>query len=249
MARATYLAGRTLDRIMSWTEAAAPDLAQRFKRRFYRPDMAASLDLLRKSGLQARAVIDVGAYLGNWAKECRGVFPDARILMVEPWPERVEKLHAMRARDPLLAVEQALLSSSEGAAEFAENESNSGIVQAGTGRTVRLPTKTLDGLVAGTPFERAELLKVDVQGHDLDVLKGGERTLSSARALIVELSLIRLHSNAPELRTAIDWLDDRGFRLFDIAGFIRRPVDDALWQLDAVFVPSSSPLGRVEAGW
>ena len=44
-------------------------------------------------------------------------------------------------------------------------------------------------------------------------------------------------------------LDDRGFRLFDIASLMRRPVDDALWQIDAVFVRHGSQLGRVDAGW
>ena len=249
MARANYLVGRTIDQLLTWTEAVSPELAFRFKRHFYRPDMKFSLQLLQRSGLRPDTVVDVGAYVGDWTRECRAVFPEARVLMVEPGAARIAKLRALAARDPHVAVEQALLSSSEQQVEFEEGASNSSIVKHAGANTLSMRTTTLDALLAGTPFARPRLLKIDVQGHDLDVLIGGQRTLESVEALIVELSLIRLHATAPDLRTAIDWLDDHGFKLFDLAGLIRRPVDDALWQCDAVFVAHDSRLGRVDAGW
>jgi len=44
-------------------------------------------------------------------------------------------------------------------------------------------------------------------------------------------------------------LDDHEFRLLDICTFIRRPVDDALWQIDAVFAKNKSALGDAAQGW
>jgi hypothetical protein len=80
-------------------------------------------------------------------------------------------------------------------------------------------------------------------------LKGATATLKSVEVVVVELSLIRLHPIAPTYRDIIDWLDDQGFRILDIAGFIRRPVDDALWQIDGVFARKELPLGAASCGW
>jgi FkbM family methyltransferase len=249
MARAALLAGKAIDQLMMLTETAAPKLAFRIKRHFYRPDMGFQLQLLRRNGPAPETVIDVGAYVGDWAADCRRVFPDARILMIEPWQPRVAQLQAMCALDPKLEVASALLSSKGGEADFVERESNSGISAPGTSGAVKLPLTTLDDLVAGTKFAAPQLLKVDVQGHDLEVLKGATKTLRSVDVIIVEVSLIPLHSRAPSVREVIDWLDEQGFQLLDIAGFIRRPVDDALWQVDAVFKRRESPHGRADKGW
>jgi FkbM family methyltransferase len=247
--RAALFAGKVIDRLMSLTETASPRLAFRIRRHFLRPDMAFLLQLLRRNGPAPETVIDVGAYVGDWAAECRRVFPDARILMIEPWEPRVARLRALCAADPRLEVASALLSSRAGVADFVEQASNSSILRGGAGGAVKMPMTTLDDLVAGTKFESPQLLKIDVQGHDLEVLKGATRTLSSVDVLIVEVSLIPLHPEAPSVRAVIDWLDDRGFQLLDIAGLIRRPVDDALWQMDAVFKRRNSPQGRPDRGW
>jgi len=44
------------------------------------------------------------------------------------------------------------------------------------------------------------------------------------------------HSCNPE------WLSDRGYALHDICNFMRRPLDDALWQSDMIFVRNNSSL-------
>src|SRR5438132_12190262 len=80
---------------------------------FYRPDMEFALRLLRRNGFQPNAVIDVGAYKGDWALLCRGVFSDARVLMVEPSAERMRGLRKLRANVAGLDVRQALLGARE----------------------------------------------------------------------------------------------------------------------------------------
>lgn len=249
MARASLLAGRALDRLLRWTERLAPGAAYRFKRHFYRPDLGFTLELLKRSGFTPAATIDVGAYVGDWAHDCRRAFPDTRVLMVEPSPARAAQLRRRAAGDDRFSVAQALLGASEGTAGFVEQDSNSRIAPAGSPGAASMAVTTLDRLVAGTPFDRAQLLKVDVQGHDLEVLRGGAATLAHVEVLVVELSLIPLHLGAPSVRTIVDWLDDRGFRLLDIAGLIRRPADDALWQMDAVFTRHESRLGDPARGW
>jgi hypothetical protein len=46
----------------------------------------------------------------------------------------------------------------------------------------------------------------------------------------------------------IAWLNERDWVAYDICGLTRRPLDQALWQADLIFVPRNSPL-RADKRW
>lgn len=243
------LAGRLLDRGLDSLDHYAPSIAFKIKKQFYRPDMGFALELLRRSNFAPRLIVDVGAFHGDWATLCLRSFPEARVLMVEPDAERVRALALRAERDQRLSVRQALLGASTQVVAFREQESNSAVVGPDEDGATPMTTVPLDDLVATSPFAAPQLLKVDVQGYDLEVLKGATRTLHSVEVIVVEISLIRLAPTAPSVLEIVVWLDAAGFRLFDICSFIRRPIDDALWQIDAVFVRHDSALGHPSRGW
>ena len=114
---------------------------------------------------------------------------------------------------------------------------------------VELPMTTLDCLTKETPFNKSQLLKFDVQGYELEVLKGASSILNYVEVIIMEVSLIPLIPEAPKFNEVIQSLHDMDFRLYDICSKFRRPIDKALWQIDAVFVRSKSSLGSVSKGW
>ncbi len=102
--------------------------------------------------------------------------------------------------------------------------------------------RTLDAMTQGTRFREPDLIKLDVQGYELEILKGGRETLRSAQAVLMEVNLLPIYRGAPLLQEAVDFLGAAGFRAYDFSGMIRRPLDGALWQADVVFVRSNSPL-------
>jgi hypothetical protein len=101
---------------------------------------------------------------------------------------------------------------------------------------------TLDAVTRGTPFERADFLKLDVQGYELEVLKGAGQVLTSVEAVMMEVNLIAVYEGAPLADEAVAFMAARGFRVYDVCTFFRRPYDYALWQIDMVFVRATSPL-------
>jgi FkbM family methyltransferase len=111
------------------------------------------------------------------------------------------------------------------------------------------PMTTIDRVVAehfaGRP---PDLLKLDVQGYELEVLKGAEGSLPGIGAIVAEINLLDLHREVPLLADVVAWLAARGFVAYDVGGLIRRPLDNALWQMDMVFVPTDSPL-RCDKRW
>ena len=113
-----------------------------------------------------------------------------------------------------------------------------------------VPVARFDHLFpVGRTGARPALAKIDVQGAELDVLRSMGDALFDLDMLIVETSLIAtLRGDAPETADVLAFLQDKDFVLLDIVGMTRRPLDRALAQIDAVLVPSGSPM-RADRRW
>jgi hypothetical protein len=110
-----------------------------------------------------------------------------------------------------------------------------------------VPTLTLDGLVRRGEVPTPNLLKVDVEGHELPVLRGAEPLLAGVEVVILEISLERFW-NQPVFHEVIAQMADWGCWVYDFVGFNRRPADGSLGQADVCFVRADSNLRRRE-GW
>lgn len=218
------------------------------RRSFQMASVEWSLRNMRALGFRPRRVVDVGAYVGNWTRMAKSIFPEARVLMLEAQPSKEPEMR--RACDEYPPGEVSYRITLLGPEEregvrFYELETGSSVLseQSSIARTeVTYPMRTLDGVLAGAGFAGADLLKLDVQGYELEVLKGASETLAGAEAVLMEVSLLRVNEGAPLVRDVLNFMGERGFRAYDICSFIRRPLDYALWQSDFIFVRENSPL-------
>jgi hypothetical protein len=85
-------------------------------------------------------------------------------------------------------------------------------------------------------------MKLDVQGYELEALKGATNCLKTAQAVLMEVSLIDMYQNNPILHDVTAFMHERGFIAYDFCALMRRPLDLALAQVDIIFVPKSSAL-------
>lgn len=106
----------------------------------------------------------------------------------------------------------------------------------GTPRSVE--AITVDSLGVAGPC----ILKVDVQGAELDVLVGATATLRHVELAVLETSMFRFFRGGPLFHDVVMWMAKRGFVVYDFGESLRRPLDDALSQIDVVFVPEISTL-------
>lgn len=88
----------------------------------------------------------------------------------------------------------------------------------------------VDVLEAYLPLDvvRPCLLKIDVQGGELDVLRGAGESLSQVDEILVEASFVELYEGQPLTTELICYLRDRGFRLADVHGLVRGKGGNAL---------------------
>ena len=104
------------------------------------------------------------------------------------------------------------------------------------GRTIiRCQTKTLDALASEANMSRIDLLKLDVQGAEHLVLKGGKTILTSTFMIWTEISFKPLYEKSSDFFEIYKILSSIGFKLMEIEpGF--RGADGELLQADALFV-------------
>ena len=105
---------------------------------------------------------------------------------------------------------------------------------------VQVSVRRLDDLLSEQP-RHFNLLKVDVQGSELDVLSGAGLKLSQFEVIILEVSLIQM-GVAPSFNEVMQYMHEKGYRLYDFLPMYYRPLDNALWQGDAFFVRNDSSL-------
>lgn len=75
-----------------------------------------------------------------------------------------------------------------------------------------MTTTTLDDLLKYKMLNMPELIKIDVQGAELDVLVGASESLKTCQHLIVELRDVEYNIGSPEKEVIIDYLSSQGFK-------------------------------------
>jgi FkbM family methyltransferase len=213
---------------------------------FQVPETESSLRRMKRLGFNPAVAIDVGAYVGEWTRSFKRIFSDAQVLMIEPQASKTAELSRAKAELRNVEVRVALLGArAEASVGFCESETASSVLVEAENRrppTTHMPMTTLDAMTESGPFARPNFIKIDVQGYEIEVLRGATRTLGSVEAVLMEVNLLRLHEGAPLFHESAEYLGKRGFQVYDICGFMRRPYDGALWQADVIFVSHSSPL-------
>ena len=214
------------------------------------PSQVCTLASLRRSGWSPIAAIDIGAYQGEWACMLRQVFPQAKVFMVEAQEIKRSCLQEVSKKlAPGADFEIALLGAFDGPEVlFAHMETGSSVYH----ETSHMPRDLrsmrvvkLDTLLQRHPaFAQANFLKIDVQGYELEVLKGSPRLCEHLDAIMLEVSLLAVNSGAPSFLDVIIFMNSIGFQVFDFCGEVRR-TDGALWQVDLLFVRKDGPIAAV----
>jgi FkbM family methyltransferase len=227
-------------------------LAPGFSTSVHRDSVLHVLELARTIGFVPRTVIDVGAAYGSFTRLCQTVFPDARYLLIEPLEEYRPLLEQEKQSSPSVQYTIAAASAHEG--EIAINVhpdlvGSSLYREVETGTGVNGVTRTVHSVTVDRVSREAGgggpyLLKVDVQGAELDVLEGAERTLGDSELIVLEVSFFKFFQDGPECAEIMAHMKARGFVPYDIVGRQYRPLDGALSQVDIAFVKEDGPFRR-----
>jgi FkbM family methyltransferase len=199
--------------------------------------MDLALAQLQAVGLTPNTVIDIGVAQGT--PELYAAFPKARYILVEPLVEFEKDLIQIcsQLRGEYFVAAAGAQSGSMLLQVNGSATSRVGSHRPDSGAEVRrVPVVTVDTIAACKAIDRPVLIKADVQGAELDALRGAEETLRATEAVVLEVSLFEFQRGWPQLWDVVDYMHGRAFVVYDICGGHCRPYDGALAQLDLVFV-------------
>ena len=217
-----------------------------------RDSLVEMLGQIKRLGVAPRTVVDVGAAGGSFTRECAALFPEAHYLLIEPLIEYEKALSelarslskaqyvcaaaAARSGEMAINVHPDLLGSSL----LREVEIGTGVN--GVPRGVR--SVAIDHLIGEARAAGPFLLKVDVQGAELDVLRGAEALLREAEYVLLEVSFFQFFEHGPQFVDVVDFMRTQGFTIYDISALQYRPLDHALSQADVAFVKETGRFRR-----
>ncbi len=203
---------------------------------------------LKKLDFVSNTVIDIG--VGNGTTTLYDGNKSAKFYLIEPVPDDhgtvkriAEKLNAeffnVAAGASDGEVEFFLHNDVTGSSIFRQLEEEPSL----DGRQIKVPMKRLDDMIPAD-VGRPCLLKIDTQGAELEVLKGAEKTLQNVDMVIIEVSLHQFREGCPEMDEVIHEMSLRGFACYEALEGHYRSLDNALAQLDIVFVRRDSVLRK-----
>jgi FkbM family methyltransferase len=210
---------------------------------------------LAKCGFSPRRIVDGGANVGDFAKLATSLFPAATVHLVEPQPACCDAL-AQLALDNRYRLHIVALGAEGGCIDLAIDPARvttgahilPNAKLADDGGSARVPIVRLDTLLAQEiATDDRCLLKLDLQGWELEALKGADRILNHIEVILTEVSFFA-QAYEPSIESLLHFLDERGFALYDIASLAARRRDNRAHQGDFVFVRRDSPL-MADTAW
>lgn len=183
---------------------------------------AEHLEAIRLS--RAETLIDIGANKGQFSLAFRSERPRARILAFEPLPDAADIYEQVIPPSPSATLHRVALADRSGEAEFfvTDRSDSSSLLKPGAGqfdafrvrgrRSITVPVRRPDECLDLAALPRPVLVKIDVQGAELDVLRGWT-ALDQVDFVYVELSFVELYEGQPLASEVAAYLATRGFGL------------------------------------
>jgi len=186
----------------------------------YRAGETMRLEEVRDMGINPNAILDIGAHTGQFHSWSKRVWPDVGVFMIEANPlheSHLDKLAMMNGDNYLIDA----LGDEEREVTFytrsdkPHTEGNSYYKEANYWDIPQLvqesktKLKKLDNIFEDDAT--FELIKIDTQGSELDILKGGKELVKRASAVVLEVSLIEYNEGAPSAEETINYMNKIGF--------------------------------------
>jgi len=178
------------------------------------------------NGLDCSHVVDIGANRGQFALFSRKCFPNARIDSFEPLSEPANQFERVFAGDENTYLHRLAIGESEGEKliHVSLRDDSSSLLPISEAQTTLFPgtgereTRTirvaqLSSILSGKDVQSPALLKLDVQGYELQALKGCEIFLHCFDYVYVECSFVELYTGQSSADEVIAWLREHGLIL------------------------------------
>jgi FkbM family methyltransferase len=173
-----------------------------------------------------KTIVDAGAAHGEMTEFFLRMFPEAKIHAIEPNPNSVKSLEEKFSGNPRVTIHPIALGSINSTIQFnVLNRADSSSILKPTAlnhhyhpqemdvaQEIQVPLRRLDELIS----QPIDLLKLDLQGYELETLKGATQILKQIRAITTEIEFVPLYENQPLFSDIDIFLRQNGFSLLNL---------------------------------
>lgn len=217
-----------------------------------RPRSLASLKIvegLKKEGINFKTVIDGGANIGQFARAVSTGFPQAQVYSFEPLPDIANQFKANLAdAKERVHITESALGSENGEITInrcSASQSSSILKLEDRGKDglldsvkeigqFKVPIVSLDNFFSTITPKNPILLKLDLQGFELEALKGAEKLLLNVDCVLVETVFKQAYTGEPFFEDILDFLKKFGLRFRRPLSFVSEASGEIV-QIDALF--------------
>lgn len=171
-----------------------------------------------------KVIYDIGSAVLHWTKYAKDIFPSAKIIAFEAVKEVAEFYNEYgidyhldvlsdEDRKEIIFYEHPIYFG--GNSYYKENSKYSKIADEIYDKEHEVVRKmrTIDSIVEERGFPLPDMIKIDVQGCELDILKGMTNTLKSVQHILVELQIVEYNVGTKTTKDSIPFIESLGFEL------------------------------------
>jgi FkbM family methyltransferase len=179
-----------------------------------------------KKHFTPRVIYDIGACVLHWTRMAKSIWPEPECITIAF--DAINEVEALYKSKGILYHIGVLSDEDNKLVRFYENKElpggNSYYKEIGHAnahavfpedRYTEKNAMTLESVIRQKNFELPDLVKIDVQGCELDILKGGINIINHAKYLIIELQHVQYNRGAPLEDVTIKYLNDNGWEIVE----------------------------------
>ena len=193
-----------------------------------------------KNYFDPKSILDIGANVGQFYNEIKTIFPNSYYYLIEGNDSCEVVLETLNVDYSI-----CLLSDSEKEVDFyiRTNEprcTGNSIYRENTSfydddqiTILKKQTKTLSSVLNNQTFD---LIKIDVQGSEIDIINGGIDIVKKSKGVLMEISLMNYNQNAPVKEFVYEYMTNLGFIPVENIGNINHTITHELIQQDILYL-------------
>lgn len=178
-------------------------------------------DLKNNHNFNPKVIYDIGSCVMHWTHAAKKVWPDAEYILFDA-SDAVEFLYLENNYKHNIGV---LSDEDDKVVGFYQSDmhpfGNSYYKEIGHSESSKvyceaskreLRASKLDTIVAKKQYPLPDFVKIDVQGAEMDIIKGGIQTLKNAKHMIIEMQNTDYNENAPKVTETLPFIESLGFK-------------------------------------
>lgn len=202
-----------------------------------------SFSILKHFDFEPNHILDIGANHGTWTRETLKYFPNSYYTMVEPQKWLKESFEDL-LKSPKINYHPIGMGKENGSFKFTvvNRDDSSSFryteeeAKANNFKQIEIPVKTIDTLISENQhLPKPDLIKIDAEGLDLEVIEGASNTLNSVEVIMIEAAITNYEFNN-DIRTVLNFMYERGFKVLDFTDLNRPFKSNILWLVELIFI-------------